>query len=189
MALEGILNKIDENASLKSGEVVAKAESQAKEIIEDAKEKAEQLRQKMIKQEAVRIDEVSQRNIVSARLKSKSELLEQKRRIVDLCFDKALEGLAGLDDGVYRRLIANMLGGVNFPGKAEIIFSNNDKQRISPEFIGKINPELTLGFSDELRAGFIIKGKDVWLDNSFEKDMESMRQDWESAAAKILFGS
>jgi len=187
MALENILNKINENAHLKAKEIENKAEAQAQEIIKKAEEEASQLRQRIVKEESSRIAEIFHRNIVAARLKSKGEILEQKRQKVDLCFDKALEGLIRLEDGLYLRLAGNMLAAVKFSGKAEIIFSHNDKLRISAEFVRNINPEISLGFSDELRAGFILKGKGIRFDNSFEKILASRRQDLEPQVAKILF--
>ena len=187
MALDDILKKIDENASLKAKDIESKARQEAQDIIANAQAQAEQLSLKIIKQESARIAGISQRNIVSARLKSKGELLESKRAKVDACFDKALEGLIHLEDGLYRRLIGEMLSAINFKGKAEVVFSHNDKSRIRADFVHGINPEFTVAFSDELRDGFILKGKGVRFDNSFEKILASRHQVLEPEVAKILF--
>jgi vacuolar-type H+-ATPase subunit E/Vma4 len=189
MALDNILNKIDENASFKAKDIENKARAQAQGIINKAEAEAEQLKVEIVKQESSRIDGVLQRTIVSARLKSKGEILEHKREKVDACFNKALEGLIHLEDDLYRRLIGNMLSELNFKGKAEVVFSDNDKSRINADFVRGINPELALVFSDELRAGFILKGKGVRFDNSFEKILASRYQALEPAVAKILFSA
>lgn len=80
-----------------------------------------------------------------------------------------------------------MLSKIHLAEEAEIIFSPDDKPRISQEYIHKIKPHLKVSFSDNIQGGFILKTKELLIDNSLGSILANVHQGLEPKVAPMLF--
>lgn len=187
MALEQILAQILADAKLEAESILRAASNEMDKILESAAKEAALLKDKIIATARSEEEFFFSKEIVARRLSAQKEILQVKKSQVDNCFSESLDMLLTLDDSLYRNLIKNMLTKINFKEEAEIVFSNYDRSRISQDYIHKINPHLKLSFADNIKGGFILKTKDLIIDNSLGNVLVSLRQDLEPKVAEILF--
>ena len=105
--------------------------------------------------------------------------------------------MASLDADVYNKLIYNMLIESAITGDEEVIICEKDSDKITPELLSQVNKALKeQGKAGELKlaktkipclGGFILKSKDVQINNTFDALMKIQREDMEAEIAKILF--
>jgi V/A-type H+-transporting ATPase subunit E len=198
MALEGILEKINKNVEeeiraikeegrLKRQEIVARAESQAKGIGE------------RILDEASRKVELDRRqSTVSAELEHRKEILTEKQKLLEDCFQAALEELVSLPAAEYQSLIRRMLLNLATTGDERVLISTEDEKRIDQKFVDGVNEELKKtgrggglkldGTSPDVRGGFVLRTEDVEVDCSFGTLLRQLREELQSQVAAILFG-
>jgi V/A-type H+-transporting ATPase subunit E len=117
--------------------------------------------------------------------------------MVEKVFSTALTRLNSLSTEAYEGAISGMIANLAETGDEEIIFSAKDKNRLTPGFIGKVNDMLNakglngnLKISEEngnFNGGFILKSKDVEINNSFDALIKMQHDELESEIVRILF--
>ncbi|AEE92206.1 V-type proton ATPase subunit E [Tepidanaerobacter acetatoxydans Re1] len=178
--------KLLENARAQARDIRAKYENKAEEILNDILEKAN------------RAAEEKKRRILSmAQLENRKALLQAKQQIIDEVFEKAKAKLKNMSDEDYSNLIAEMLLKSVVTGNEEVVISEDDKNRITPDFIKKINEKLkSMGKQGNLRisetpgkmiGGFILKSEDMEINCTFDSLINMEREELETEIAKILF--
>ncbi len=178
--------KLLENARVQAQDIRAKYKNKAEEILNDILEKAN------------RAAEEKKRRILSmAQLENRKALLQAKQQIIDEVFEKAKAKLKNMSDEDYRNLIAEMLLKSVVTGNEEVVISEDDKNRITPDFIKKINEKLkSMGKQGNLRisetpgkmiGGLILKSEDMEINCTFDSLINMEREELETEIAKILF--
>ncbi|WP_213975615.1 V-type ATP synthase subunit E [Tepidanaerobacter acetatoxydans] len=178
--------KLLENARVQAQDIRAKYKNKAEEILNDILEKAN------------RAAEEKKRRILSmAQLENRKALLQAKQQIIDEVFEKAKAKLKNMSDEDYRNLIAEMLLKSVVTGNEEVVISEDDKNRITPDFIKKINEKLkSMGKQGNLRisetpgkmiGGLILKSEDMEINCTFDSLIKMEREELETEIAKILF--
>lgn len=178
--------KLLENARVQAQDIRAKYKNKAEEILNDILEKAN------------RAAEEKKRRILSmAQLENRKALLQAKQQIIDEVFEKAKAKLKNMSDEDYRNLIAEMLLKSVVTGNEEVVISEDDKNRITPDFIKKINEKLkSMGKLGNLRisetpgkmiGGLILKSEDMEINCTFDSLINMEREELETEIAKILF--
>jgi V/A-type H+-transporting ATPase subunit E len=132
-----------------------------------------------------------------AELEARKQRLQAKQEIVEETFEKTLNKLHTLSIEQYQNIVIDMIVQTVNGGNVEIIVSDSDKQRLSPDFIDIINRHLkskginaNVTLSEESRgidSGFILKMGDVEINNSFDAIIRMQRDELESEVIKILF--
>ena len=187
MALEKILTKILEDARAEAQNLIDNASKEVNTVLEETEKEAGLLKDKIIRQAQTEEDAIARKEVIAKRLIAQKERLQEKKSQLDNCFQAALDRLLNLDSNSYRHLISNMLTEINLKEQAEIIFANPDKSRITQDHIHKINPKLQLSFSENIKAGFMLKTKELNFDYSLENILLSLRPVLEPQVAQILF--
>lgn len=198
--MEGIAKikeTILEEANQEKEKIINEAKTQAKEIEARYKSQADQILGSILEKAKKAAEEKKRRIISMAELENRKALLKVKQEIIDEVFEKAKEKIKALPDEQYRNLIADMLMRSTVTGNEEVIISETDRQRITPEFIQEINKKLkdigkegNLRISDVFRdmiGGFILKSKDVEINSTFDSLIKMEREELETEIAKILF--
>lgn len=198
--MEGIAKikeTILEEANQEKEKIINEAKTQAKEIEARYKSQADQILGSILEKAKKAAEEKKRRIISMAELENRKALLKVKQEIIDEVFEKAKKKLKALPDEQYRNLIADMLMRSTVTGNEEVIISESDRQRITPEFIQEINKKLkdigkegNLRISDVSRdmiGGFILKSKDVEINSTFDSLIKMEREELETEIAKILF--
>ena len=183
------------------GRILVDAEAKASEIIKDAKIKAEEIvakaREKALNN-AKEIERKSQRIIHSmVELGIRKDILAAKQEVLCQVFDEVQNRINALTGEKYERILISMLFDTIESGNEEIIISKKDVNRISSDFISKVNEEfkkkgksvdIKLSMEDvDFGGGFIIKGKGIEINNSFEAILKMRRDEIEPIVAELLF--
>jgi vacuolar-type H+-ATPase subunit E/Vma4 len=187
MALEQILDKISEEANQEAKSILEDASKKVGQILEEARKEAVLLKDKTISTGKAKEEFFCQKEVIAKRLESQKNLLQIKRTLLNYCFQEALRTLHNLDYSSYRNFISNMLAKINLKEEAGVVFSNSDKSRIAQDYIHEINPRFELSFSDKVKDGFILKTKDLIIDNSLQNILAGLQQILEPQVAQILF--
>lgn len=188
--------------------ILEEAQEQKQKIIEDAKAQAQNIR-KEYEQRAKKIlddildkarntaEEKKRRILSMAQLENRKALLQAKQEIIDEAFEKAKATLKNMPVEKYQNLIANMLINSAITGNEEVIISEQDKSRITPEFLQKVNSTLIgMGKQGNLRisetpgqmiGGFVLKSQDMEINSTFDSLINMEREELETEIAKILF--
>ncbi len=194
---ERLKQKILEEASLKAQANLEKAEKEASEIMKAAKEEADNKRQMIIAKAEQEAEERKRRLIAAAELDSRKERLKTKQEIINEAFTKAIQNIIELPAIEYEKILVDMTAESITRGDEEIIMCDNDKERLSRDFIKSINEKIVqkglkgnVKLSKETRSyssGIIIKTGDVEINNSIEAIIRMQRDKIEAEIVKVLF--
>jgi len=195
--VEKIKERILADAEQKAAEIIADAKKQAEEIISKAKAEAVRRSEEIHKQSE---NEANQRKrIVNSmtELEIRKNVLATKQEVIEKVFDEVLNRLNALKGKELEEILFPMLMASVESGDEEVIVSEQDMSKISSEFIEKVNAALKKkGKKGELKltsgkihstGGFILKGKGVEINNSFEALLRMKRDEIESIVAESLF--
>ena len=198
--MEGIAKikeKILEEAREEKQKRIEDAKAQARDIKAKHDHKAEEMLDDILDKAGKAAEEKKRRILSMAQLENRKALLQAKQQIIDEVFEKAKAKLKKIPDDKYRDLIADMLKKSVITGNEEVEISENDKNRISPDFLAKVNETLKgLGKQGNLRiseipgrmiGGFILKSEDLEVNNTFDSLINMEREELETQIAKILF--
>jgi len=198
--MEGIAKikeRILEEAREEKERIIADANVQAQEIVKQYEQKAKEIVDDILDKASKTAEEKKRRIISMAELENRKALLQAKQQIIDGVFEKAKASLQNMPDDKYQKLIAGMLEDSVLTGNEEVIISERDKNRITPEFIQKVNKTLSgMGKQGNLRlsetfgtmiGGFILKSQDLEINSTFDSLIDMEREELETEIAKILF--
>lgn len=194
--IERIKEKIIEEAEREKARILSEADSKAKEIFERAKKKAEETENIIIEKAKKQAEEEKRKIISMAELEEKKRLLQAKQEIIDGVFKEAKDKIRQMDDESYKNLIFKMLI-QSAAGDEEVVVAENDRERITKEFIEKVNEELKkqgkqgdlkiTSYSKDISGGFILRSKNIEINGTFEYLIAVKREELETEVAKILF--
>ncbi|HHY71502.1 MAG TPA: V-type ATP synthase subunit E [Thermoanaerobacterales bacterium] len=178
--------KLVDDAKTQARDIKAKYEHKAKEMLNDILDKAGKA-----------AEEKKRRILSMAQLENRKALLQAKQQIIDEVFEKAKAKLAKMPDEEYLSLITDMLQKSVITGNEEVVISEHDKNRISPDFLAKVNETLkSSGRQGNLKisktprqmiGGFTLKSEALEVNNTFDSLINMEREELETQIAKILF--
>ncbi|MDD4568918.1 MAG: V-type ATP synthase subunit E family protein [Tepidanaerobacteraceae bacterium] len=198
--MEGIAKikeKIMEEARAEKQKLIEDTQAKARDIKAKYERQAEEMRQDILERAKKTADEKKRRILSMAQLENRKAVLQVKQQIIDEVFIKAKENLKKLPDEDYQKLFGEMLVKSVISGNEELIISEQDKNRISPDFLNKVNEYLkSQGMQGNLKisetcgqmiGGFILKSEDLEVNNTFDSLINMEREELETEIAKILF--
>lgn len=197
MSIENITSRILADARQKAEQITRDAQHQAERILGDAAQEAQHKREQAAV-EAEKEAQMTQARIASsAKMEEKKLLLQTKQQLLEECFDLALKKLETLSDEKYNKLLSAMMIKMIETGDEEVIVSEKDKKRLTPDFIYYVNRTVAkeqvacnVKLSDEKRdipSGFILKRGDVEINATFEAILRQRRDELSAEVVKILF--
>jgi len=194
---EKIQQKILEEAHLQAQNNIKQAEDEKAGILEAARQEAENKRKAILEKAQQDAAETKRRILAVAELEVRKQKLQAKQEMVEEAFRMALHRLNTMENSEYELLLIDMIANLAKTGKEEIILSSKDKQRLSPDFVNKVNEKLNekgitglVKISDESRnidGGFILKSGDVEINNSFDAMIRMQRNELEAEVVQALF--
>mgnify|MGYP000844622066 CR=1 FL=1 len=198
VGIERIKQRILEEAHEEKRTILEDAKSRAQDIAAKSDQKAEEIKQAMLERYK-RIGEEEKRKILSiSQLELRKALLTEKQSMISDVFEKAEEKLKDLSVQEYQKLISNMLMEAAITGDEEIIIAESDRDKITPSLVSMVNQTLqaagkngNLKLSDKSRnmiGGFVLRSKDLEVNNTFDSLVKQEREELETKIAKILFG-
>lgn len=198
MAVEDIVKKIIKEAEEKAQSVMDEYKTEADKIKKEKKEwlKAfEDQEKEKIEQDA---DDHNKRLIQMAELEMRKDILDLKQKLITDVFLKVEDKILSMPKDDYQKLIENMIIKYIHTGDEEILISEHDKDRITSDFIDKINKKLKDKLKEEgklklskeyanIKAGFLLKSDKIQYNSSLESMLRELREQSESEIVKKLF--
>lgn len=162
--LDKIKGQILDDATRQANEKIAQAEADARQIVEKAKEEAEEKAQVLTAKTDQAAHDYQERILSSVQMLHKKALLQAKQEVIAEVLDLAYKKVLNLEDAAYFDLIEQMLAKYVQPGKGIVYFNEKDLKRLPSGFEKKIqsaaeNKGGTLVLSDqtkEMDGGFVL---------------------------------
>lgn len=186
-----IINKIMSDADSQAEEILAQAKAKAEAQVKKALDESEALQADAAKKAEDAGSELITRRLTVAGLDVKKQMLAVKKELIDASFAKAESVLAGLEDDDYLKLISAMLAKSASDGDT-VTVSANDKSRITADFIKKqskkLGISLTLGKEyGDFDGGIILTGGGVDKNLTLEVELKLLYDEIQADVAAILF--
>ena len=189
MPLEKIIERIGEEFSLEIDRIKKETQDRVSEILKEARGKAASIKEEILKAASFEAQRRRDRILTTTNLEARRIVLEEKERLIEEAYKKALAKLERFGKKSYQDIIKKMLFKVAKSGSGEIIISKEDRKRITLSFIRNINKGLKISKEDrEISGGFILKREKIEVNNSFESLFRSKREELELRLVRILFG-
>lgn len=198
--MEGIAKikeRILEEAKEEKQNIIENAKAQAQDIKKQYEQKAKEILNDILDKASKTAEEKKRRIHSMAQLENRKQFLQAKQQIIDEVFDRAKASLQNMPAEKYKNLIESMLLNSALSGNEELIISEHDKNRITPEFVQKINDKLRgMGKEGNIRisktfgnmiGGFILKSQNLEINSTFDSLIDMEREELETEIAKILF--
>ncbi len=190
MGLKEILERIREETELKRQEIIDRAVSERDRILKDAEDKAKEILTKA-EEEKVKLLEQKVNSLVAEHtIKLNIQLSAEKRKILDDVYKRAMEKVKN-DKKTYASIISYLFESLELKGN-EKIYVGEEEEVVNNEFIDFLNK--TKGWNlefagkrPEIRDGFLAVGEKSYIDASFVKLLEILKEETEVHLSKILF--
>ena len=161
--------------------ILARADSEAKQILNEAKERGQSEKEKLI----------SRRKAV-ADIDGRKIILEEKQKLIAECFDRAIEQIISMEKGQY---VAFLAGLVKKTGETEgqLILNEKDAASVGPDLVSVLSKEIAgskITLSKEtknIRGGFLLKKGSVFINGTVEALVEEAKEDLAGEVAARLF--
>lgn len=188
---DAIINKIMSDADSQAEEILAQAKAKAEAQVKKALDESEALQADAAKKAEDAGSELITRRLTVAGLDVKKQMLAVKKELIDASFAKAESVLAGLEDDDYLKLISAMLAKSASDGDT-VTVSAKDKSRITVDFIKKqskkLGISLTLGKEyGDFDGGIILTGGGVDKNLTLEVELKLLYDEIQADVAAILF--
>jgi len=200
---------IDENLKVLSRAVLNDVQDEADQILDQAKTKAERIRQrakeqaeaertKILDHASVEAERVRSQAVATSQLKARTMLLEQREKLLDEVFETAKQRLSSVLRGSdYQETAQRLVKEAVHQLKAESAMVRADEETmkaLSTSVIEKLSKEtqikIKLGDSLEKGLGVIAETEDGHrqYDNTLETRLKRMQDTLRSSVHRILMG-
>lgn len=194
------------NAEQVVQKILAEADEQAKQILDEANAKAAQQKAKLDSELADFVSKTEdlakaaaedklQRMLASARMDNAKKLLAAKVEILNGVFEQAKKAVNELSDDAYLAWVSQIIKQAVVSGDEEVIIGRNEK-RIDEKFISRLNKGLGDGFKGNLRlsseradisGGFILSRGKVQINASTDVMIDNLRESMQVELSGMLF--
>ena len=195
--LENIIKRIKEDADSMQAQLETQTKSSMDQIMDSARLELEEKRQYMLKQAQTSGQLKQERMVSMAKLEGNKTLLKTKRELMEQVFEKIYQLLGSMPDSEYEQLLIRLITNANPTESGSIRLNEQDKKRVSPEFIPSVNKAFqqqgkNVSFTlDSVHAGhtggFILVCGNVEINGTFEKILEMQRSELEGIISETLF--
>ncbi|NLM51718.1 MAG: hypothetical protein GX197_02690 [Firmicutes bacterium] len=194
---EKLKEKILAEASRQAEAVLAEAREKAAAILEQSKKEAAAEEEAILAQARRQAEERKHRAQTIAELDARKEILAAKEKCIEETLAQVIERLRGLEPLQYEDLMYKMLLAAVQTGEEEIIIDEEDRSKFTKEFLRRVNTAIQrqgkkgklkiVAESRNLQGGFILRDKDLEINNSFPALLRMQRDELEPEIAAILF--
>ena len=190
MALENIINKIKEDSRRKAESFVASQQEKADEILAEAEAKIEAIKQNEDAKRSKRLDSIKDAETVLNKLEIRKIKLEEKRKILDEIYNKALEKILKLSKAEYKKIVMKQLNAIQ---DGDIVYLSEKEQGVvlkkDIDEIAK-NKGVKVTLSKDLNsniAGIVIERTDMSLDFNIVLELKNLVNEMEGEIIKEIY--
>ena len=194
--LEKILDAIEADARKEADAVIAKARGEADVILADARKEAEFKSRQISEKSEEDVKSVLSRSESSAALQERKMLLDAKQQIISNIITSARNKLSELPSSEYTDIILSIIKKHAHNAEGKIIFSDADRQRLTPDFAArlaevlKVKPGTALHIAEErtsFEGGFLLVYGDIEENCSFDALFAEQRENLLDKVNSLLF--
>lgn len=162
MGLEVVVDEIKAKGDREAAGIKAAAEAQAKEIVNEANLRANEIRLAAEKDADIQADRIMIREVASANLVVKRDFLNAQKELLDKVYTSAAEEIANLPADVHAKAVRELLKESAKQIKAGVVFTNARDEKAAKEAISglKTLSGFTFGGITDIAGGVVIK--DPW---------------------------
>lgn len=183
MGLEAIVKEIKAKGKAEADTISKEAKKEASQIIADAQSRAEKIAEAKKKAVAAEIQRLKQQELSSANLEVKRSLLNARKEVLDIVYDKSVEGVKNFPADKNKELLKVIIE-QNEAGNSKIYSRSEDKAVVK-----KLTKLKHAGEIDCI-GGVVIETEDgtVYLDFKYDTILKDTSEQSLKQVSDILFG-
>ena len=192
MGLEVVVDEIKAKGDREAAGLKAAAEAQAKEIVNEANLRANEIRLAAEKDADIQTERIMIREVASANLVVKRDFLNAQKELLDKVYSSAAVEIASLPADVHAKAVRELLKESAKQIKAGVVFTNARDEKSAKEALSSLKTlsGFTFGGITDIAGGVVVQSADgqLTLDFSYQTFMGEV---WEASlkdASEILFG-
>lgn len=186
MSLESLKEKILSDAEKEAETLLSNARKKAAEIEDVAKADAKKNREREENFVSERIRALKEGSAATIRLESKKAALKQRRRVVDVIYERALESLMKLSEKESMELCENLLKAFAEKGDTVSLAEDYPYPAAAGKAIEKAGCKLSSARA-KIKGGFYLIGKKCDRDLSYEALLKADREENQAELAAKIF--
>lgn len=169
MALQDIINKILEEASVEAETIKSEYKEKAEVVKEKAVKVGEEKLKQVLKKGEEAIASVKEKADSMARRESKTLIQDAKRQVVDAALEKFVLSLEQLPDEDYAKVLVAMTSGLPKMEGGRFVIPKG-KKAVTAKTLGE---DKNYEESDEIKGGFVFISDTVEIDMTFSQLVKS----------------
>lgn len=183
MGLEAIVKEIKAKGKAEADKISKEAKKEASQIIADAQSRAEKIAEAKKEAVAAEIQRLKQQELSSANLEVKRSLLNARKEVLDIVYDKSVEGVKNFPADKNKELLKVIIE-QNEAGNSKIYSRSEDKAVVK-----KLTKLKHAGEIDCI-GGVVIETEDgtVYLDFKYDTILKDTSEQSLKQVSDILFG-
>ncbi|MFO8184469.1 MAG: V-type ATP synthase subunit E [Candidatus Aegiribacteria sp.] len=190
MSLKAILSKIEKDAELKARAIIEAAEREKEKELKEHQARMDDLLQREEEKVRSRAEESRKRMEFHVRREADRKLMNARRAMIDRALDTAVDNLASAGDDDYLAMISFLLEECDLQGEVEVLISESDADRITPEFLRKHSGKnRSFVLSDRRhgeRGGVIFRSGDISQNGTFPMIAELAHESLVMSLSKLV---
>ena len=190
--IEKITQRIETDVQAEIDQILGNASAEAASITARYQAQAEAEAAELAVKNEKAAAEREERLISVAQMEARKVRLAAKQEMVEKAYIRALERLTSMPDKQYVAVLAELLVQASSNGCEEVIFSQEDGERIGKAAVEKANAasgkKLVLSTeSRPIKGGFILRDKNVEVNCAFDTLVRLQKAETAGAVVKKLF--
>ncbi len=185
MSAETLIAKIKEDAKEAVQDIIDEAKKQSQKMIKQAQSEAKSKAEIILQQGTSEKATIQRIKISQAQQEAKIQLMQAKERIIEECFQKAVERLKSLDDKTYSKMIESLIkkGADQITGSYIIYTSKPLDALVAKKQNVSVKGTLTT------YGGIILHSEDgrIIVDNTFEGILKRKKDILRVQVGRLLF--
>ncbi len=191
MSLETVVDDIKQDAKERAETLREEGEREADQIITEANEEAEQIRDDAEAEVETQIEQEREQTESSARLEAKQEQLRAKREALEALYTDLEDELAALDSDRRRDLTVQLLeAGLAELGDVTTVYVHGrpDDEQLLKELIAD-RDDIAYGGTTECLGGVVLTGPNdrIRINNTFDSILEDVWEAHRKEISSLLF--
>lgn len=187
MSLDNILRKIQSNSQEEIEEIQKAADKEVSTLLSDAEKEAREIQKKINEKIEEERSKYLEKAISTLDTEAKNNLLENKQTLLSGFYERISEEINKIPRKDYEKFLLSLLD--ELPKKeGEIAASEKDENFISKAIKEKKLPYKISSSRVKSAGGFILKTKEIEIDNTIETLAGELKENTIVEINKIIFG-
>ncbi len=180
--LDNLVQKILDDAKERANAIIEDANKVKEEVIDAKVREANEKKDKIIERATAEAELLKERVISSAELKVRNEKLKAKQTVIDRVFNLAKKKLENLDEEKYVAYLTNTIRTLTLNGDEVLVVPKNMADKVK-----RLRIPIRVSDDEFVDSGFLIKGKGIMLNYTFDSLIDYYREELETEIAQSLF--